>query len=427
MEIGFIAVIIIGIVIIILQTVSLISSRRSDRSRDILDATWEVRDDLMQELSEQSGNLNGMGRSVHFLHDTVGHMQGELTRGLHDGFKELSDLEARSDHQMMQSLQEGFDRIGRSTSERLDAIQADMNKKLDVSLNRRLDESFSRVSQQLSQLYKSLGELDRMSDGIQSLNRTLSNVKARGTWGEAQLERILEETLPKGQYVRNVKLSEHSEDFVEFAIKIPSKEDGETYILLPIDSKFPMDRYSEVADAAESGDPAALQHAVRDLSYRMREEAKKIQDKYILPPVTTDFAIMFLPTESLYAEALRIDGLAETLQNKYRVVISGPTTITALLNSLSIGFANLALNEKTNEVRKLLQAVKTQYTKLDELIDKTQRRLELAVQSTGELKSRTQIIRKRMAKVGELDTLQEADDLLLIPENEDYLEGDSYE
>lgn len=333
---------------------------------------------------------------------------------LHQGLTSVSQENRQTQTQIMDNLQQGLVQIQESTERHLSLVQEDVNKKLDISLNQRLDDSFAKVTSQLTELYKSLGELSHMSDGIQSLNRTLANVKARGTWGEVQLDTILTETMPEGQYLRNVKLAENTDDFVEFAIKIPSKDNSEEFILLPIDSKFPMDRYNEIVEASEAGDAVAIQNAIRNLSARIKDEAKKIRDKYVCPPTTTDFAIMFLPTESLYAEVLRIDGLAEYCQNEYRVVISGPTTITALLNSLRIGFANLSLNEKTNEVRHLLQAVKTQYGKLDELIDTTQKRLQMAVKSTDELKGRTNIIRKRMAKIDALDTLQEADDVLRI-------------
>ena len=309
-------------------------------------------------------------------------------------------------------LSESLLRLQTMTEEKLNGIQKDVNEKLDASLNKRLEESFDKVTTQLGQLYKSLGELGEMSDGIASLNKTLTNVKTRGTWGEMQLGSILAETMTPAQYESNVKVKKNSDDLVEFAIRIPSREREDEVVYLPVDSKFPLDIYGQVADAAVSGDPARYDKARKELERRIKDEAKTIRDKYIAPPVTTDFALMFLPTESLYAEVLRIDGLAEFCQNKYRVILSGPTTITALLNSLRVGFANIAINKKTSEVQHLLEAVKAQYGKLDEIIDKTKKQLETAVKSTDELKNRTSMIRRKMSKVVEID-VAESDALLM--------------
>ena len=422
----------IGIlVIIILQIVCLVRNGKHSR---------ENNPDLLSPIAELKGYIGSLGKYVRQTNKEIGEVKAGIEKGMHDGFVQLSGESAKANARVLsglqqgiatlaqenrdaqgkliESLQNGLNKLQETTEQRLGNIQSDVTKKLDVSLNQRLDENFSKVTRQLTELYKSLGELSQMSDGIQSLNRTLSNVKARGTWGEVQLDAILAETMPEGQYEKNVKLSDNTSDFVEFAVKIPSKENSKEYIYLPIDSKFPMDRYEEVVAASNSGDPAMLQAALRSLSDRIKIEARKIRDKYIIPPKTTDFAILFLPTESLYAEVLRINGLAEYCQNEYRIVISGPTTITALMNSLRIGFANLALNEKTGEIRKLLQAVKTQYGKFDELIESAQKRLNMAVKSTSELKNRTRIIRKQMSKIDELDTLQEADEILRIKDLE---------
>lgn len=347
--------------------------------------------------------------------ETTGKVSDVLNTKMVDLLKENADGQER----LSRALSDNLDRIQHITEQKLDAIQEDVNRKLDISLNKRLDESFERVSNQLSELYKSLGELSEMSAGISSLNKTLSNVKTRGTWGEVQLGSILEETMQDGQFVRNIKLKANSDDIVEFAIKIPSKEDSDEFIYLPIDSKFPTDRYLAVVDAAESADRNALEKAVKELERHIKDEARTIRDKYITPPITTDFAILFLPTEAMYAEVLRINGLAEYCQNNYRVVISGPSTITALLNSLRIGFANLALNKKTAEVRKTLQAVKTQYGKLDELIDQTKKKLEAAVVSTDKLKDRTAKIQRSMSKIDVLGNMEEADKLLDIEETDE--------
>ncbi len=404
-------IIIAGIVIIIILQIILLIRSSGDPSRKMI---TELGEQTKENYGRLSGEIGAMDKQLGRVSDNIHQFQQEIGKTVFDGFREISDNNVKSNQVVVEHLQKGLAQIQDSTERRLDTIQKDVNKKLDVSLNQRLDESFDKVTGQLTQLYKSLGELSSMSDGIQTLNKTLSNVKTRGTWGELQLENILKDTMQEGQYEKNVKLSQRSDDAVEFAIKIPSKEDEKEFLYLPIDSKFPTDRYLGVVDAANSGDQARLTKAISELDLRIKEEARKIRDKYIVPPKTTDFAILFLPTEAMYAEVLRINGLAEFCQNQYHVIISGPMTITALLNSLRLGFANLALNKKTNEVRKILQAVKAQYSKLDELIDTTQKRIELAAKSTDALKSRTDQIQKKMSKIDDLPSIEEADRILQL-------------
>lgn len=317
---------------------------------------------------------------------------------------------------LTKEINDSLSEIRESNEKKLAEIQGNISEKLDKSLNERLDKSFESVSKQLGDLYKSLGELDKMQTGITSLNKTLSNVKTRGTWGEVQLNDILADTMQSSQYDRNVKLKSDSDDLVEFAIKIPSKDDDKTFVYMPIDSKFPSDRYIAVVEASESADPDLLNKARNELKTRILHEAMTIRDKYITPPTTTDFAVMFLPTESMYAEVLSIDGLAQDCQNKYRVIISGPSTITALLNSLRVGFENLTLSKKTQEVRKILQAVKTQYDKLSETIDAAQKKIDGASKATGELKKRTDMINSKLRNIESIG-IEESNSLLEIDDN----------
>lgn len=422
-------------ILIILVLFDILSRRGRDPERHFREISAKLDSNAALSSQGMQNMQSGVNQTLHsmgsMLNDNLERMDRSVTGNMQSTARNLADVSEKLDKRMIdmlkenangqekliRTLTENLDRIQKSTEEKLEGIQNDVNKKLDISLNKRLDESFGKVSTQLSELYKSLGELGEMSDGISSLNKTLSNVKTRGTWGEIQLGSILEETMQEGQYVKNIKLKKDSDDNVEFAIRIPSREDNGEVIYLPIDSKFPVDRYTGVVDASAAGDQEALDKAIRELGQRIKEEARTIRDKYITPPVTTDFAIMFLPTESMYAEVLRINGLAEYCQNNYRVVISGPSTITALLNSLRIGFANLALNKKTAEVRKMLQAVKTQYEKLDDLIDQTRKKLDAAVVSTDKLKDRTTKIQKSMSKIDVLESIDEADKLLEIEED----------
>lgn len=375
--------------------------------------------EMLQRMDEKIGGLSSQimdQASKIMLHNTE--KNAENMEKLMTETNKMAKDNAEAQQQLRDAMDKGLERIREKTEDKLTGIRNDINEKLDTSLNERLDKSFERVTAQLSELYKSLGELSEMSNGISSLNKTLTNVKTRGTWGELQLGAILEQVMRPEQYDRNVKLKSGSDDLVEFAIKIPSKEDSSDFLYLPIDSKFPSDLYLAVVDASSSGDPIAVQAAVKKLKARVETEARSIRDKYIVPPETTDFAIMFLPTEAMYAEVLKIDGLAEYCQTKYRVVISGPTTIMALLNSLQLGFANLALNKKTAEVRKILQAVKTQYAMLDEMIDTTQKKLDAAVTANGKLKERTAMIQRRMSKIDVLEDQVEAEKILLDEDEE---------
>lgn len=327
-------------------------------------------------------------------------------------FESLLQSNAKQQQNIITIIQDSLEKLQNSNEAKLDKIQGVVNEKLDKTLNERLDSNFKQIGDSLGELYKSLGELNKLSTGVVDLNKTLSNVKTRGNWGEIQLKNILEQTMVTSQYDTNVATKKNSNDRVEFAIKIPSKEDNSTFIYLPIDSKMPSDIYNKIVDASIVSNQEMLNAAHKELEQRIKTEARTIRDKYIDPPNTTDFAIMFLPTEGLYAEALRINGLTEWCQTNCKIVISGPTTITALLNSLRLGFSNMALTKKSQEVLKLLQAIKTQYSTFNELIEKTQKKLHEAVSSTDKLKERTEIIQRRMAKVEQLD-LKEADDLLL--------------
>ena len=325
----------------------------------------------------------------------------------------LSQQEAldRFAERQQRALRESLQELQETNRQKLEEIQTGINEKLESSLNQRLEDSFRTVGEQLSRLYTSLGELGKLEDGVNSLNRTLSNVKTRGILGEAQLENILASILSNTLYEKNVVTKRNSRDPVEFAVKIPDKEVQGSFMYLPIDSKFPTSIYDRIAEASEAGDSEGLQRAQRELEQRIRTEAKAISEKYIDPPATTDFALMFLPTESLYAEALRIAGLTEECQRKYHIVITGPTTIAALLNSLSIGFRYMAVNRDSQNILKLLSAIKSQYGNLSQLIETAGRRLDLARQATSDLKRRTELINRRLSAVEEIDA-SEAKELL---------------
>ena len=315
------------------------------------------------------------------------------------------------------SIAEGLSTIQEATDRKLTEIQKNVDAKLDKNLNERLDESFKQVGERLESLYKSLGELKSLESGVVNLNKTLSNVKARGVYGEMALENILANILDNSQYDTNVATKPRSTERVEFAVKIPDK-DNKGFIYLPIDSKFPADTYANVLEAAENADAVALKAAIGELKIRIRKEAMTIRDKYIAPPNTTDFAIMFLPTEGLYSEVLRIDGLVEECQEKCKIVIAGPTTLTALLNSLSVGFKYLTVNKKSEEIMKLLGNFKGQFEKFNDLITRTQNRISDAQKAADQLRDRSSMIQKKLDKV-ELVSYEDGGDIIELPEDID--------
>ena len=316
------------------------------------------------------------------------------------------------------TLTESMDRLQSSNEEKLDQIRGVVDEKPDKTLNERLDTNFKMVGDQLGLLYKSLGELQALSSGVSDLNRTLANVKTRGVWGEVQLGRILEQTMTKSQYAVNVVTKPNSDDRVEYAVLFPAQDGSGEQVYLPIDAKFPSDIYNRIIEAGESGDAKVMAAVTQELKVRILDEARTIRDKYLSPPHTTNYGIMFLPTEGLYAEVLRIDGLTEKCQ-QIGVIVAGPTTITAILNSLQAGFRNVALSKKSFEVMKLLEAVKTQFAKLDDEVERTQKTLSDATKSTDRLRHRTELIQRRMRNVTELDAAEARKLLDLEVEDED--------
>lgn len=354
---------------------------------------------------------------------TVSALSGSLGAAVTaHGTTQRQDLEAiRAQVEKLTASNEArIDAVRRTVDERLREIQATnarelqemrvtVDEKLQGTLTQRLGESFALVTERLEQVHKGLGEMQSLANGVGDLKKVLSNVKARGGWGEVQLETLLEQMLSPEQYERNVVTKELSRECVEFAVKFPGK--GDVPLLLPLDAKFPVEDYQQLLDAHERGDAEAVEAAGRRLDTAVRNAAKTIRDKYINPPVTTDFAIMFLPTEGLYAEVLRRPGLAELIQRECGVLIAGPTTLTAILSSLQMGFRTLAIEKRSSEVWRLLEAVKTEFTKFAGVIDKVNRNLETARNQMDSLATRTRAVNRKLRDVAELP---EADAKLLL-------------
>ncbi len=337
--------------------------------------------------------------------------QQRMTQTLSESLGTIRNNNAEQNERLARNVSEAIGKMQESNEKKLDQMRETVDEKLNATLNERLTSSFRTVSDQLENVNKSLGEMKELSTGVtanvSSLNKVLTNVKARGTWAEVYLENILDQTIP-GMYVKNYAPIEGSQAKVEFAVKIPSGDGSNNVTYLPIDSKFPMEDYVRLCTAAENADPTAVAAARKALEARVKDEAKLIT-KYIVVPQTTPYAIMYLATEGLYAEiAASPDGLPEKLRSEYNIMIAGPTTITALLSSLSMGFKAVAINEKANEVRQMLAVAKTQYDKFGDLLEKARRRIDDAGKALGEAQNRNRIIQKKLKGVEAIDSAEDA-------------------
>ncbi|MBQ6060988.1 MAG: DNA recombination protein RmuC [Clostridia bacterium] len=279
----------------------------------------------------------------------------------------------------------------------LGEMRRTVDQRLSESLDKKLDSSFAQVSQRLESVYKGLGEMHTLASGVGDLKKVLTNVKTRGIWGEMQLGSLIRQVLAPGQYEENVAVVPGSADRVEFAVCLPDQSGGMVY--LPVDSKFPQEDYVRLVDASQAGDAAAADAARKALEKRLKDEAKKISSKYVSPPSTTDFAIMFLPIEGLYAEALQTPDLVDSLQRDFRIIIAGPGTFAAMLNALQMGFRTLAIEKRSGEVWRLLGEIKTDFARFTEMLEATRRRLDQAGESIDSAVSRTRTIRKKLSNI----------------------------
>ena len=365
-------------------------------------------DENRDAVGRLSGQIDMMTRVNSQQFQGINNTLVVMQKGMTDSILTLQNETNKTLHSSISSM-------SASNEKKLDEIRGVVTQKLDKTLNERLDTSFKHVGEQMAQLYKSLGELQQLSSGVTSLNKTLSNVKARGNWGEVQLGRILEQTLAKGQYDENVITRRGSSDPVEFAIKLPGDNGDICY--LPIDAKFPADIYNRIVEASENADEEGVKAGRKELNDRIRHEAAKISDKYIDPPYTSDYAVMYLPTEGLYAEVLSINGLSEECQRK-RVMIAGPTTVMALLNTVAIGFRHMALNRKSEEIRRILEATRAQIDKLEETANTAQKRIDMASRATQEIYHRTSVMKRKMKGIGSMDQ-EQSEQILGIESGDD--------
>jgi DNA recombination protein RmuC len=365
------------------------------------------------KLSKESGSGRDLAESLGGLEQRLKADLSLYRREQAEAIKAVGDSLDRRLASQAQSNESKLERVRMAVDNRLQLIQKDNNDKLEVmratvdeklhaTLERRLGESFKHVSERLEQVHKGLGEMQNLASGVGDLKKVLTNVKTRGTWGEVQLGNLLEQIMTPAQYQTNVAVRRRSGERVEFAIKLPNGPDERTPLWLPIDAKFPVEDYQRLVAAREAGDAEAATALARELENRVKAEARDIRTKYVAPPETTDFAILYLATEGLYAEITQRPGLQEALQRQFRVVVAGPSTIAALLNSLQMGFRTLAIEKRSSEVWQILAAVKGDFGKFGDLLEKTQKKLQEAGNNIDLAAAKSRMIEKRLDKVQDL-------------------------
>ena len=360
--------------------------------------------------------------------ETSSQQQGKvLTDSRADLTATLSKMAEQIDKKLDQlkgAVETKLTQIQTDNSTKLEEMRKTVDEKLQGTLEKRLGESFKMVSDRLEQVHKGLGEMQTLATGVGDLKKVLTNVKTRGTWGEMQLGNLLEQILTQDQYARNVRTNPAGSELVEFAIKLPGRdEDGDKPVWLPIDAKFPKEDYERLVDASERSDVEAVEQAAKSLEARVRSQARDIRDKYIAEPHTTNFGLLYLPTEGLYAEVLRRPGLADSLQREYRIVVVGPTTLAALLNSLQMGFRTLAIQQRSSEVWKVLGAVKTDFGKFGDLLDSIKKKLDETGNTIEKAAHRSRQLEKKLKKVEALPVVETAELLADVQSTEADPEG----
>ena len=430
-----ITILIVLIAVIIFQVLNFISLKKNNLE--------ELEKNLIKNISEKSEttddnienefkrNREETAQNSKLVREEVGNSIKLLGDQLSNRIRDISDrqkdqLEIVEERlkSLTKTNEEKFDKLKDQVANQLNELQDKNEKKLEEmrstvdeklhsTLEKRLGESFKLVSDRLDLVHKGLGEMQNLATGVGDLKKVLTNVKDRGTWGEIQLGNLLEQILTKEQYSANVKTKEGSNALVEFAIKLPGKNElKDDIVWLPIDAKFPLEDYQRLIESKEQADLSLIEENTKKLVRSIKEAAKDISSKYLDPPNTTDFAFMFLPIESLYAEVLSIPGLFDTIQREYKVTIAGPANFVAVLNSLQMGFKTLAIEKRSSEVWKLLSVVKTEFSKFGDILDNTQKKLDLASKSIGDASRKSRTIERKLRNVHELPTDESQMDFL---------------
>ncbi len=391
----------------------------------------EQRDELGQSLFRVQTLMGEELKSVRETHsieaqnarETLLTQLTQTTTQLVQQLQQLNETTERRMNHMRENVEQRLSSIETNNAKKLEEMRTTVDEKLHATLEKRLGESFKQVSDRLEQVHRGLGEMQNLAVGVGDLKRVLTNVKSRGTWGEMQLANLLENVFTPDRYAANVKTVPNSNEMVEFAIKLPGRGDAlDDVVWLPIDAKFPKEQYERMQEAQDTADAAALDKARADLFRQIKLEAKTINEKYVAPPYTTDFAVMFLPTEGLYAEVAREAGLLDQLQREHRIVVAGPTTLTALLNSLHMGFRTLAMEKRASEVWQVLGAVKTEFGKFGDVLAKTKQKLDQAASEIGKAETRTRVMNRALSKVEQMENDQAAKMLGLADSDADAAE-----
>jgi len=404
------------LVVILLIRANKASDRAGREVRDELRMSREEARSAGRELREEvSGGLKSTNEVLAKTLEGMGKLQQAQLEGMTKQLRELTESNQGALDRIRLTFDARVKELQEGNEKKLDEMRKTVDEKLHDTLEKRLGESFKLVSDRLEAVHKGLGEMQHLATGVGDLKRVLTNVKVRGTWAEVQLGAILEQILTPDQFERNVRVKPDSSESVEFAVRLPGpKDDPGACVWLPIDSKFPQEDYLRLQEAAEKADPGAIQAATDSLARTVRTAAKDIYDKYISPPNTTDFAIMFLATEGLYAEVLRQPAFIEDLQHRYRVVVAGPTTLAAILSSLRLGFQTLAIEQRAVEVWRVLGAIKTEFGKFGDVLDKVKRHIDLAGQTIEKTGARSRAIERKLRSVEKL-TEPEALEILALP------------
>ena len=400
--------ILLTIILILLMANFFVVLLKSNRKQtECLEALFrqemkENREELARNMRELRAELNqSLNLSTQQMQDT-----------LHRNLMTTNEMQ----REKFEAMNRQQDVLVKSTEKRLDEMRLMVEEKLQKTLNERIGQSFELVRAQLENVQRGLGEMKTLAEDVGGLKKVLGNVKTRGTFGEIQLAALLEQMLSPEQYEANVKTRKNATEFVEFAIKLPGKDGGKEPVYLPIDAKFPKDVYEQYVDAYEAGDASLMESTSKQLEITLKRMAKDIHDKYIEPPFTTDFAILFLPFESIYAEVIRRTSLVETLQREFKIVVTGPTTLGAILNSLQMGFRTLAIQKRTSEVWSVLGAVKTEFGKFGGMLEKVQKNLQNAGDQLEEVMGkRTRAIERKLRQVEALP-LEESQKILSFNE-----------
>lgn len=401
--------VVIGVVLIYLNVRSKPPEKGADAALE--KAVEKMQRAMRDESKENRAELaQSIQRFSHDVNEQLSNLSETQNKNFQVFAERLTKVSDRNDEKMeavRKTIEQRLEGIQKDNTAQLEKMRMTVDEKLHETLEKRLSESFKQVSERLEIVHKGLGEMQTLATGVGDLKKVLQNVKTRGTWGEVQLENLLADILTPEQYAENVATKKGSADRVEFAIKIPAKDKEGSILFLPIDAKFPLSDYERLVDASEIGDKEEVDRLSKALEIRIKGEAKDIRDKYIDPPYTTDFGIMFLPIEGLYAEVLRRPGLVDTLQKEYRVIVTGPITFAAIVNSLQMGFRTLAIEKRSSEVWEVLGAVKKEFTLFGDILDKTHKKLQEASNTIDKASAKSRNIERKLGKVQELPVVTE--------------------